>query len=143
MALPLRARPDMRGWRGVPDPARREAIHRHNLGVLMFADAARIDALAVHLQTTNTVRGRMNSRRLSGMGTLPGVLPRLKAPLRGIWGEFDFSARGRLELYAERLNEMQAGAPLMTIRSAGHWVQFEAAEEFNQVLLGSLEKRGV
>ena len=72
----------------------------------MFADIAKIDALAVHLQTTNTVRGRMNSRRLSGRGTLPSVLPQLKAPLRGIWGELDFSARGRLELYAERLNEM-------------------------------------
>jgi pimeloyl-ACP methyl ester carboxylesterase len=140
MGLPLRARPDMRGWRGVPDPAKREAIHRHNLGVLMFADPARIDALAVHLQTTNTVRGRMNSRRLSGMGTLPGILPQLKAPLRGIWGELDFSARGRLELYAERLNAMQPGAPFTAIRGAGHWVQFEAAEEFNRVLLAALEK---
>jgi 2-hydroxy-6-oxonona-2,4-dienedioate hydrolase len=139
MGLPLRARPDMRGWRDVPDAARREAIHRHNLGVLMFADASKIDALAVHLQTTNTVRGRMNSRRLSGMGTLPGILPQLKARLRGIWGELDFSARGRLELYAERLDSMQAGAPLTTIRGAGHWVQFEAADEFNRVLLEALE----
>jgi pimeloyl-ACP methyl ester carboxylesterase len=138
MGLPLRARPDMRGWRGVPDPAKREVIHRHNLGVLMFADPARIDALAVHLQTTNTIRGRMNSRRLSGMGTLPGILPQLKAPLRGIWGELDFSARGRLELYAERLNSMQPGAPFTAIRGAGHWVQFEAAEEFNRALLESL-----
>jgi 2-hydroxy-6-oxonona-2,4-dienedioate hydrolase len=135
MGLPLRARPDMRGWRDLADPAAREAVHRHNLGVLMFADAGRIDDLAVHLQTTNTVRGRMNSRRLSGMGTLPGVLPRLKAPLRGIWGEYDFSARGRLDLYAERLRAMQEGATLTVIPGAGHWVQFEAADEFNVALV--------
>jgi 2-hydroxy-6-oxonona-2,4-dienedioate hydrolase len=135
MGLPLRQRPDMRGWRDIADPAEREAVHRHNLGVLMFSDRRKIDALAVHLQTTNTVRGRMNSRRLSGMGTLPGVLPRLRAPLRGIWGEHDFSARGRLDLYAERLREMQEGATLTVIPGAGHWVQFEAAEKFNAALI--------
>jgi pimeloyl-ACP methyl ester carboxylesterase len=135
MGLLLRARPDMRGWRDIPDLAAREAVHRHNLAVLMFSDPRKIDALAVHLQTTNTHRGRMNSRRLSGLGTLPGVLPRLKATLRGIWGEHDFSARGRLELYAERLRAMQEGATLTVIPGAGHWVQFEAAGQFNAALM--------
>jgi pimeloyl-ACP methyl ester carboxylesterase len=135
LGLPPRGALDMRGWRDLADPAAREAVHRHNLAVLMIADPRRIDELAVHLQAANTVRGRINSRRLSWLGTLPGVLPRLQAPLRGIWGENDFGIRGRVEVYAERLASMQAGATLTTIPGAGHWVQFEAADAFNAVLL--------
>ncbi len=139
LGIPARARPDMRGWRDLADPAAREAVHRHNLAALMMADPRNIDELAVHLQTTNTVRGRINSRRLSWMGTLPGVLPQLAAPLRGIWGESDFAARGRLEVFAERLNAMQPGATFTAIPGAGHWVQFEAAPAFNAVLLRLLD----
>ncbi|HLN10442.1 MAG TPA: alpha/beta fold hydrolase [Xanthobacteraceae bacterium] len=135
LGIPSRGALDMRGWRHLTDPAAREAVHRHNLGVLMLADPRTVDALAVHLQSTNTVRGRMDSRRLSWLGTLPGVLPRLQAPLRGIWGENDLGIRGRVEVYAERLAAMQAGATLTIIPGAGHWVQFEAAGEFNRVLL--------
>jgi pimeloyl-ACP methyl ester carboxylesterase len=135
LGIPVRGMLDMRGWRDLSDPAAREAVHRHNLGVLMMADPRNIDELAVYLQSTNTVRGRMNSRRLSWLGTLPGVLPQLQAPLRGVWGESDFAIRGRVETFAERLASMQAGATLTTIPRAGHWVQFEAANEFNAVLL--------
>ncbi|MGA2125432.1 MAG: alpha/beta hydrolase, partial [Xanthobacteraceae bacterium] len=134
LGIPSRGALDMRGWRDLADPAAREAVHRHNLAVLMIADPRRIDELAVHLQATNTVRGRINSRRLSWLGTLPGVLPQLQAPLRGIWGENDFGIRGRVGVYAERLASLQAGATLTTIPGAGHWVQFEAAGAFNTVL---------
>jgi pimeloyl-ACP methyl ester carboxylesterase len=139
LGLPARGKLDMRGWRDLADPAAREAVHRHNLAVLMMADPRNIDELAVHVQTTNTMRGRINSRRLSWMGTLPGVLPLLAAPLRGIWGANDFAARGRLEMFAERLSTMQPGATFTAIPDAGHWVQFEAAPAFNAVLLRLLE----
>jgi 2-hydroxy-6-oxonona-2,4-dienedioate hydrolase len=135
LGIPPRGVLDMRGWRDLADPTAREAVHRHNLGVLMIADPRKIDELAVYLQSTNTVRGRINSRRLSWLGTLPAVLPKLQAPLRGIWGENDFGIRGRVEVYAERLASMQPGATLTTIPRAGHWVQFEAADEFDAVLL--------
>jgi pimeloyl-ACP methyl ester carboxylesterase len=138
LGIPARGKRDMRRWRDLADPAAREAVHRHNLGVLMISDTRKIDELAVHLQSTNTARGRMNSRRLSSLGTLPGVLPRLQAPLRGIWGENDFAIRGRVEVFAERLASMRPGATLSVIPGAGHWVQFEAADAFNPILLSGL-----
>jgi pimeloyl-ACP methyl ester carboxylesterase len=138
LGIPARGKLDMRGWRELSDQAAREAVHRHNLGILMMADPRNIDELAVYLQSTNTVRGRMNSRRLSRLGTLPDVLPQLQAPLRGIWGDQDHGIRGRVEVFAERLASMQAGAALSVIPGAGHWVQFEAADQFNAVLLERL-----
>jgi pimeloyl-ACP methyl ester carboxylesterase len=135
LGISVRGKRDMRRWRDLADPAAREAVHRHNLGVLMISDPRKIDELAVYLQSTNTMRGRMNSRRLSGLGTLPGVLPGLRAPLRGICGENDFAIRGRVEVFAERLASMQPGAALRVIPGAGHWVQFEAAYAFNPMLL--------
>src|SRR5437588_6440533 len=39
------------------------AVHRHNLGVLMIADRAMIDELAVYIQSQNAPRGRVRRRR--------------------------------------------------------------------------------
>jgi pimeloyl-ACP methyl ester carboxylesterase len=36
------------------------------------------------------------------------------------------------------LQKIQPGAWFEVIPGAGHWVQYEAAEEFNRVLLGRL-----
>jgi pimeloyl-ACP methyl ester carboxylesterase len=44
----------------------------------------------------------------------------------------DLPARARL------LRGVQPGAPFVVIADAGHWVQYEQAEAFNQALLEAL-----
>jgi 2-hydroxy-6-oxonona-2,4-dienedioate hydrolase len=134
LGIPPQSTLDLHNWRFTQDPQKRLAAHRHNLATLMFADPATIDDLALHLQAENTLRARLNSRRLSQLGSLPGVLSGLRCPLGGIWGEQDFSARGRLEVFAARLEAMQAGATFAVIPGAGHWVQYEAPDAFNALL---------
>ena len=110
------------------------AVHRHNLGALMIADAAKIDELAVYVQSTNAPRGRVRSRRFSRADTLVRALPLVTARLDGIWGGRDATAYPHLDDRARALRSIQPGARFEVIPGAGHWVQFEAAERFNPLL---------
>jgi len=110
------------------------AVHRHNLGALMIADPAKIDELAVYIQSQNAPRGRVRSRRFSRADTLARALPLVKARLDGIWGARDATAYPHLDERARVLRSFQPGARFEVIAGAGHWVQYEAAERFNPLL---------
>jgi 2-hydroxy-6-oxonona-2,4-dienedioate hydrolase len=110
------------------------AVHRHNLGTLMIADPAKIDELAVYIQSQNAPRGRVRSRRFSRADTLARALPLVKARLDGIWGERDATAYPHLDERARVLRSFQPEARFEVIAGAGHWVQYEAADRFNAVL---------
>jgi 2-hydroxy-6-oxonona-2,4-dienedioate hydrolase len=110
------------------------AVARHNLGALMIADPAKIDELAVYIQSQNAPRGRVKSRRFSRADTLARALPLVKARLDGIWGERDATAYPHLEDRARALRAIQPEARFEVIPGAGHWVQYEAAERFNPLL---------
>lgn len=118
------------------------AVARHNLGVLMIADRAKIDELAVYIQSQNAPRGRVKSRRFSRADTLARALPLLKARLDGIWGERDATASPHVEDRARALRAVQPGARFEVIPGAGHWVQYEAAERFNPLLAEIAAFRG-
>jgi len=110
------------------------AVHRHNLGALMIADPAKIDELAVYIQSQNAPRGRVRSRRFSRADTLARALPLVKARLDGIWGARDATAYPHLDERARVLRSFQPGARFEVMAGAGHWVQYEAAERFNPLL---------
>jgi pimeloyl-ACP methyl ester carboxylesterase len=123
--------------RRVPPGAGEEeefATHRFNLNQLMIHDPAKIDELALYLQKTNHARARMRSRRFSRSGALIESLPQIKARLDGIWGERDATAWPHLDERAQLLRSIQPGARFAVVPGAGHWVQFEASDRFNQLL---------
>jgi 2-hydroxy-6-oxonona-2,4-dienedioate hydrolase len=122
-------------WRDLPDEVARRAAHRENLAILMIADCADIDELAVHLQVRNATRARLRSRLLSRIPALPTAIPRMSARLQGVWGERDVTAQGVLEEIRRLLQSLQPGAGFVVIPRAGHWAQYEAAEQFNATLL--------
>jgi pimeloyl-ACP methyl ester carboxylesterase len=116
------------------DEAEEFATHRYNLNQLMIADPDKIDELALWLQKTNHARARMRSRRFSRSGALIEALPQVKARLAGIWGERDATAYPHVAERARLLRDIQPSARFATVPGAGHWVQFEAAEQFNPLL---------
>jgi pimeloyl-ACP methyl ester carboxylesterase len=123
--------------RRVPDNASEAealAVARHNLAALMIADPAKIDELAVYIQAQNAPRGRVKSRRFSRAETLARALPLIKARIDGIWGERDATAYPHLDDRARALRNVQPAARFEVIPGAGHWVQYEAADEFNRLL---------
>ncbi len=129
-------------WRHIEDEAGRLAVHRENLALLMLADRTKIDDLAVHLQAENAPRGRVNSPPIAMTDTLTRVLPRVRGRLAGIWGERDATAMEDLPARARLLRGIQPSAPFLVIADAGHWVQYEAADAFDQALLAVLAAVG-
>jgi pimeloyl-ACP methyl ester carboxylesterase len=116
-------------------------VHRHNIAAMLIADPAKIDELAVYLQSQNAPRARVRSRRFSRADTLARALPLITARLDGIWGERDATAYPHLDERAHMLRSFQPQARFEVIEGAGHWVQYEAADQFNPLLAEIVRER--
>ena len=127
-----------RHWRGVDDPAALAEAHRTNLAILMFADATKIDDLAVHIQSVNTPKARVKSRLIAVTDILAQALPKVAARLTGIWGERDAYAEAYMEERRSLFRSIQPDCGFHVIPGAGHWAPYEASERFNATLLGVL-----
>jgi 2-hydroxy-6-oxonona-2,4-dienedioate hydrolase len=125
---------ELKSWRRLATDAEKAATHRHNLGILMIHDPAKIDALAVHMQKINAERSRIRGKHVSHTGTLAAALSEFRGRLAGIWGEFDATAVPYLAERAEKLRQFQPQATFDVFPGAGHWVQYEAAAPFNRRL---------
>jgi pimeloyl-ACP methyl ester carboxylesterase len=121
----------LKSWRRLASDAEKAATHRHNLGILMIHDAGKIDALAVHMQQSNAERSRIRGKHVSHTGTLAEGLAGFGGRLAGIWGEFDATAVPYVAERGARLRQFQPQASFEIFAGAGHWVQYEAAEQFN------------
>jgi 2-hydroxy-6-oxonona-2,4-dienedioate hydrolase len=124
----------LKSWRRLGTEAEKAATHRHNLGILMIHDRARIDALAVHMQKMNAERSRIRGKHVSHTGTLAQCLSGFQGRLAGIWGEFDATAVPYLAEREEMLRQFQPQASFEIFEGAGHWVQYEAPARFNSRL---------
>jgi 2-hydroxy-6-oxonona-2,4-dienedioate hydrolase len=124
----------LKSWRRLASDAEKAAIHRHNLGILMFHDPAKIDELAVHVQAINAERSRVRGKHVSHTGTLGEALSEFRGRLAGIWGEFDATAVPYMAERAEKLRQFRPQAGFDVFPGVGHWVQYEAAEHFNRRL---------
>lgn len=132
---PLRLRP----WADTPPGPDRDAIHRHNLAVLMLARPASIDALAIALHGANLERDRMRSRRVAMTNLMRDTLPRVGCPLTAIWGSEDFGYRGREAVVRRVIGLAPTLGPVHEISGAGHWVQYEDAGAFDALLAATLD----
>jgi pimeloyl-ACP methyl ester carboxylesterase len=117
------------------------AVQRENVGQLMLHDPKSIDDIAVWLQTRNVAAARFKSILFAPGDRLARALPLVTAPIAGIWGEFDITAAPYLDQRRALLRAFQPEAPFHVVAGAGHWVQYEAAAEFNGILLQILATR--
>lgn len=131
---------DLRKVRDKEGAARREA-NRENLARLMIRDPSKIDDTALDIQEFNTQNARLRSRGFASNAMLRDALMLAKAPLAGIWGEFDAVAWPDVEARLEILRGIDPSLLRAVIPGAGHWVAYEAPEEFNAALLGILAQR--
>jgi len=111
------------------------AVYHQNLAVLMFADPANIDALAIHIQSENVDRARFRSRPFAPTDGLARALERVTAPLKTIWGTRDIIARPSIEARLEILRRHHPELEVRLIDGSGHWVMYEAAPQFNAAFL--------
>jgi len=125
-------------WHDVDDPAALAAAHRNNLAILMFADPANIDDLAIHIQSINAPNARIKSRLIAVTDVLADALPNVAARLAGIWGERDSYAAAYMDTRRELFQKVQPGCPFHVIKGAGHWANYEDVDAFNATLLNVL-----
>lgn len=116
--------------------------HRTNLERLMFADAAKIDDVALAIQAWNSDHARLRSVGLSPSDVLMQALRSSSARLCGIWGARDAVALPTLADRISRLQSLQQGADIRTVAGAGHWVAYEAADDFNAMVVEMLGDPG-
>ncbi len=105
---------------------------RRNLEILMIHDPAKVDGVAIHMQILNTTRAKTRSRDMGLAYKLSEVLPRVKTPLTGIWGEFDSTTYPHIQERIDLFRALQPDFEMNVIPGAGHWVAYEAAEAFNE-----------
>jgi 2-hydroxy-6-oxonona-2,4-dienedioate hydrolase len=137
LGLPRPKLDDMANWRLMKSPEDRMAAHRRNLGILMLHDRSKIDDLAVHLQSQNTARTRVNSRAISRTDALRQSLATFGAPLSAIWGVHDATTGAYLDGREELLRSFDRDAEFIRL-DAGHWAPFEAPDAFNPALIALL-----
>lgn len=130
----------LRSWRLLPDAAQRDAVHRGNLAALMLYRPEAITELALRLHVANVLRDRMQGRSLSRTDALARALAQLGCRVDAIYGAEDALYRGRMPLLAPALRQAPGFSSLCMIEAAGHWVQFEQAQAFNEALLGLLDQ---
>jgi pimeloyl-ACP methyl ester carboxylesterase len=141
LGLPRPALETLKSWRRLKTEEERAEAHRRNLEILMLHDPASVDALALHLQSENTARTRINSPAISRTDTLRRQLYEIGMPVAGIWGEQDATARELVDTRRELLREIDPGAEFVVIPNAGHWAQYEAPGAFNAALDGIVSAR--
>jgi pimeloyl-ACP methyl ester carboxylesterase len=128
----------MRGFREGMTPAERDAVHRNNLHAIMLADEALITPAMLAMQEHNVQRDRMRRRRIARSDAMLQLMPEWRSEVHGIWGEHDALYQGSLD----RIQGFLSACDLRgfhVVPDAGHWVQYEQAERFNQVLLHCLQ----
>ncbi len=119
-------------WRGLP-PEEETAALRQNLEALMLSPKNADDELALQIHRTCCYRTRFRSSHLSRQAPLPALLAKLFIPIHFIWGSDDVTA------FPETLRSDLVGARkerrLTIIPGVGHWTQFEAAKEVDEILI--------
>lgn len=112
--------------------AERMALHRHNLGQVMFARPETIDPLAVALQDRNVANARFRGKFSSRSTFLLEALCDTRMPLLSIWGgrdAFDPDVSPRVRA----LLGVRPDACIHVLPEAGHWVGYEEPMRVNAI----------
>ena len=128
----------LKAWRHLADPAQRDAAHRNNLAALMLYRQDAITETALRLHVANVLRDRMKGRSLSRTDALARALSGLRCPVHAIYGSEDALYQGQMDALEAVLRQAGNFQALRRIAAAGHWVQFERADAFNEALLATL-----
>jgi 2-hydroxy-6-oxonona-2,4-dienedioate hydrolase len=115
-------------------------LYRHNLQKLMVHNPEAIDDLAITIQMNNMKKARLRSRGIARTSVLADSLRKLPCLLTCIFGDKDTTLSPTLSGIRNYLDEIHLGAHFHVIPDAGHWVQFEAWEQVNKLLLEVLSR---
>ena len=120
--------------RGMP-PAEAAPLYRSNLEKLMVHDPAAVDDLAMHLHIANMGKTRLRSRKIARTFITADSLAGLPCRLNFVFGDGDPTLYPDLAGIRAHATELQHDVPFHVFPDTGHWVQYEAADRFNTLLV--------
>lgn len=123
----------LKPMKGLDATQRREA-NRDNLASMMIADPAKVDELAIEIQTLGARKHRLNVEPLVMPDHLLRVLPDIQAPISAVWGTAD-APHPDPGAQERALRARRPDIRFRTIEGAGHWCIYEAPEQFNAIAL--------
>ncbi len=111
-------------------------VLRHNLSVMMCAGADRVTDETIDLHLANVRRTRYDGRHFSlTPGLMAQCLRQMTCPVQIIWGEKDALCFPNIQPRVDECRAAMPGIRVDAIPGAGHWVQYDAADEVNRLLL--------
>ena len=115
-------------------------VMRHNLKAIMlyYSESITDEMLAMHRVHINETR--FDSRPLSLSPMLLANLKQLSCPLQILWGEHDQYAHPKLDERMQLTQQTLPAAHLAKIARAGHWAQYENAEDTNLAMLAFFKR---
>lgn len=116
----------------------RVEAHRVNLGRFMLARPGRIDDTALAIQDWNTTHARFKSKDFAHTPVLREALAATPAKVHTIWGDRDVTAAPSLQARLDAVRAARADAAITLIPGAGHWVAYDAPDEFAAALRAGL-----
>ena len=119
--------------------AERRGVHAKLLEILMIADPARIDDLAIDIQAANIAKARFKSREFAVTTQIKDQLVNVKVPLRAIWGARDVLANPSVDAVFDILRMHHPELVTRVVADAGHWSMYEQPNGFNTALLEILQ----
>jgi pimeloyl-ACP methyl ester carboxylesterase len=111
-------------------------VLRHNLVNMMCADPAAVTDETIDLHHANVRRTRYDGRHVSLTPKLmASCLARMTCPAQIIWGEKDALCHPGVQPRVDECRKARPDVRIDLIPGAGHWVQYEAAESVNRLML--------
>lgn len=131
--------PDL-GMKKFPQASEGDAVMRevlaHNLRAMMIADPAAVTEEAVDQYLVNMQRTRYDGRHVSLTPHLMArCLQQMTCPAQIIWGTADALRQPDMQASIDECRAVRPDIRIDTIPGAGHWVQYEAADQVNALLL--------
>jgi pimeloyl-ACP methyl ester carboxylesterase len=125
-------------WRFATDPDELMRVQRRNVELLMLHDPNKVDDLAVNIHILNT-RRTLSRKPPRGLTTIP-ALEQAKARVNGIWGRYDGPSGWKIDEIRESFRRINPASQFHVAETAGHWVAYEAADEFNRAMIRILKR---
>lgn len=113
----------------------RRAVLRHNLLVMMFARPQSADDATLAIHHANVTRAQYDSRRFSLSEHTRRALPAIEAPTLVIFGDADNLAWPSVDARFDLCRAAKPDVRTATVSGAGHWVQYEASDAVNRLLI--------
>lgn len=111
---------------------------RHNLEVMMCAGPVTDETIDLHL--ANVQRTRYDGRHFSlTPGLLAKCLTQMTCPVQVIWGEADALCQPSIQPRVDEVRAAMPGIRVDVIPGGGHWIQYDAADEVNRLMMEFLQ----